>query len=62
MTRREFLSGMFSKDHAKDLYRTWQGFNSEVKKVNVPTGDTELCKFAQKISKKSNLFRKEGKN
>jgi len=59
MTRREFLSGGFSKERAKDLYRTWQGFDEELNKVELPTGDKELLKFAKKIPKK--MFRKEGR-
>jgi len=60
MTRREFLSGVFSKEQAKDLYKTWYGFDRELHKVKAPSGDKELLAFAEKLRNKS-ICGKEGK-
>jgi len=62
MTRREFLSGIFSKDKAKDVYRSCRGFNEELNKAKLPTGDKELLKFASTIRKKSRLSERREKN
>jgi len=62
MTRREFISGLFSKDKAKDVYKSWSNFNKELKKPEFPTGDKDLLKFASKIRKKSNILERREKS
>jgi len=62
MTRREFLSGLFSKDKVKDIYQSYKGFNEELNKKDFPTGDKELVKFATKIRKKSNILERREKS
>jgi len=61
MTRREFISGCFSRERAKELYKSVSGFNDELKKADFPTGDKDLLKYVSKIQKKSNIIGKEGK-
>lgn len=60
MTRREFLSGMFSKEKAQDIYRSYTEFNNELNKKRLPTGDKELLKFAKKICSKKNYLSEKG--
>jgi hypothetical protein len=53
---------MFSKDKVKDIYRSCTGFNEELNKKYLPTGDKELAKFATKIRKKSNILERRDKS
>jgi len=62
MTRREFLSGLFSKDKVKDIYQSYKGFNEGLNKVNFPTGDKELLKYVSKIQTKSKILERREKS
>jgi len=62
MTRREFLGGLFSKDKVKDIYLSCKGFNEELNKKYLPTGDKELAKFVTKIRRKSNILERREKS
>jgi len=44
---------MFSKEKAKDVYRSYKEFNDELNNKKLPTGDKEVLQFAGKLRKKT---------